>query len=248
MPFVTTTPVNQPFGSTANIGATSGSYFQLNNPGYSTIGANINPDGGGIVHFYGSFDGVNYDDITLRQLGNDGYSYECSGSSPANYIGSISALRSIRFVNKTGSAAPCSVVGTMSAAVSTLEGIENGPPPHKFGNKLIHIGFNVAGTTVTDSGLYTASPRHKFVVTDLTFGLASAAATTVTFHEGSGNAGDSNKWVFSTYCNLANNAAEQVDAGFSTPHVADGPQTTLYLTTSTAVTMRGIIHGYETEE
>lgn len=247
MSFVTTTPINQPFGTSGNIGAASGSYFQLNNPGYSSIGFNANPDGGGIIHFYGSFDGVNYDDITMRQLGDDGYSYECSGSVSANYIGSISSLRAIRFANKTGSAAPCSIVGVMSAAVSTLEGIENGPPPHKIGNKLIHIGFDISGQTVTNSGLYTASPRHKFVVTDLTFGISSSTATTVTFHEGSGTAPDPSKWVFSTYCNLANNAAQQVGAGFVTPHVADGFQSVLCLSTSSAVTMRGIIHGYETE-
>lgn len=247
MPFVNNTPLNRPFGSVGNIPATSGSYFQLDNPSYSTIGANINPDGGGVVNFLGSFDGVNYDQITLRQIGSDGYSYECSGSSPANYIGSISALRSIRFANKTGSLSPCSVVGMMSAEMSTIEGIENGPPPHRFGNKLIHMGFDVSNSTVSNSGLYTAAPRHKFVLTDLTFGIASAAATTITFHEGSGTASNPSQWVFSTYCNLPNNSTEQVTAGFSTPHVADNEQSTLYLTTSTAVTMRGIIHGYETE-
>jgi hypothetical protein len=247
MPFVTTTPVNQPFGSARNIPAASGSYFQLENPGYSTLGANINPDGGGLVHFYGSFDGVNYDDITLRQMGDDGYSYECSGNAPANYIGSIAALKSIRFVNKTGSASPCSVVGVMSAEMSTLEGIENGPAPHKIGNKLIHFGFAVNGTMATDSGLYTASPRHKFVVTDISFGVSSAAASSITFHEGSGNVGDTSKWVFATYSNLANNATSFSAMSFQTPFVAESYQSTFYLTTSAAVTMRGIVHGYETE-
>jgi hypothetical protein len=247
MPFVTTTPVNHPFGSAGNIPAASGAYFELHNPGYSTIGANINPDGGAVIRFYGSFDGVNYDDMTLRQMGDDGYTFECSGSSPDNFIGSISSLKSIRFVNKTGSPSPCSVVGVMSAGVSTLEGIENGPAPHRFGNKLFHIGFDASSSTITNSGIYTPSPRHKFVITDLTFGLASAAATSVTFHEGSGTASNPSKWVFSTYCNLPNNSAEQVTAEFNTPHVADNTESTLYLTTSTAVTMRGIIHGYEAE-
>jgi len=245
MPFITTTPVNQPFGQIGNIAATSGAYFELNNPGYSTIGFHADPDGGGIIKYYGSFDGINYADMTMRQLDSDGYTFECSGAQ--DYIGSIAAYRSVRFVNKTGSATACTVMGVMSEAASTLEGIENGPAPHRFGNQLVSVGFDVVAAIVTNSGLYMPSPRHKFVVTDITFGIASAAATSITFHEGSGNAGVPNKWAFATYANLGGSEAAQISAGFNTPYVAGQAEVGLFLTTSTAVTMRGTIHGYQTE-
>ena len=246
MPFVTTTPQSHAFGSLYNIPVTSGAYFELNNPGFATLGFHADPDGDGIIRYQGSFDGINYTEMTMRQMDGDGYTFECSGAE--DYIGSIASLRSIRFVNKTGSSSPCTVMGVMSVEASTLEGIENGAAPHRFGHQLISVGFDVTAGIVANSGLFFPAPRHKFIVTDVSFGIASAAATTITFHEGSGNANIPNKWVFSTYANLANNAAEQINAGFNTPYVASQAEAGLYLTTSTAVTMRGIIHGYNAEE
>lgn len=232
------------FGAANNLPTGSGSYFEVDTQGYPTIGFNIQPPNNGYTQFQGSFDGINFEAFTLRQLGNDGYSQ--SADIAENYIGSVSSFRKVRFVNVTGALQTGTIIGTLSNQVSTLEGIEHNSPPHKFGNALFHIGVNVSGTA-TDSGIFFPSNRNKFAVTHLTFGASSTAGSYITLHEGSGTVGDPDKWVFTTYLKSNPTDTQLINLSFTTPHIADFVGSGLYLTVSNDAILRGVIYGYETE-
>jgi len=231
------------FGFSNNIPTGSGQYLEINNPNCSSIGFHINPPNNGWVQFKGSFDGVNYSDITFRQIGDDGYAQETN--EVADYIGSINGLRSIRFSNYTGSNTTGTVVGTFSTTVSTLEGIENGPAPHKFGNLLFHKGINVSGLAFNNSGIYFPQDRHKFAVTNINMGISSQQGAYITFHEGSGTQDDANHWVFSTYIKASTTDTQLITLNLSTPFVSNNFNSGLFLTVTGPTTIRGVLHGYQ---
>jgi hypothetical protein len=238
-------PASIPFGYSGNIPVSSGDFFEINNNGYSTIAFNCQCPPQGAVSFRASFDGVNFDSVTFRQMGNDGYTQESSEDS--NYIGSVIGARKIRFVNLTGAANSGTIMGTLSRDASILEGLEHSSPPHKFGNALFHMGINVSGSSIQNSGLFFPSKRHKFAVSYISLSVSSQNGTYITFHEGSGTAGDPSKWIISNYVKVNSNDTQFLNAVLSTPFVAADLNSGLFLTVEGDATIRGVVHGYETE-
>ena len=233
------------FGHSGNLSPVSGSYLEIENSGFSTIAFHITPPNNGWTQYQGSFDNVNFSPITFRQVGNDGYTQESAVSE--DYIGSIVGCSKIRFVNMTGALVSGTVMGTLSKQLSIIEGIEHSSPPHKFGNTLFHIGFSITGGSVNNSGLYFPTARHKFVITYLNMSASSQNGSYITFHEGSGTQDNPEKWVLSTYMKGAANDTQNINGNFTTPYVADGITSGLYLTTTANALVRGVIHGYEAE-
>ncbi len=233
------------FGQPNNIPIASGAYCEVWNPGMSTICFHITPPNNGWVQYQGTFDGINYTPITLRQVGDDGYSQE--SSVPEDYIGSVIGLKSLRFVNMTGASAVGTVMGTFNRQVSTLEGIENDAPPHKFGNSLFHLGINITGAAVADQLLYHPSSRHKVAITHISMGTASTNGSNITVYEGSGMASDPNRWVFSTYVKAPVSDTVNISPSFLTPWVSQYYGSGIYITTDGVTTVRGVVHGYQTE-
>lgn len=233
------------FGASGNIPSGSGSFVEFDSYGYSTAAFRINVPSQGLIQFQGTFDGINYNDITFRQIGNDGYSQESFES--ADYIGSIIGTRKLRFLNVTGALNSGSVMGTLSKNVSILEGVEHNNPPHKFGNVLFHIGVNVSGNSFSNSGLFFPQPRHKFAVSYLAMSVSSQAGAYITFHEGSGTSADASQWVFSTYIKASSNDTQFMNAVLNTPYVSSNARSGLFLTVEGNALLRGVVHGYETE-
>lgn len=234
------------FGFSGNMPSGSGSFYEVDSFGYSTATFNVQPPNQGTIQFTASFDGVNFDSITFRQMGDDGYSQESYQS--ANYIGSILGSKKLRFVNMSGALNSGSIIGTFSKEVGILEGVEHNNPPHKFGNALFHLGINVSGASISNSGLYFPRPRHKFAVTYVALGMSSQNGSFITLHEGSGTAGNASQWIFTTYTKSSTNDTQFVNAVLNTPYVASNFHSGLFLSVEGGVaTIRGVIHGYETE-
>lgn len=238
-------PASTDFGSPSNIPAISGSYVQVENRGYSTVGLHVVPPSGGRVLFYGSFDGEHYTNFTFRQIGSDGYSQEAYVEE--DYVGSIIGAKALRFVNVSGGSSDGTVAGTLSTPVCTLEGIEHGAPPHKFGNELFHVGFHMSDGAFSNSGLYQPTARRKFVITYISMGVASADGTNITFHEGSGTSTSPNKWIFTTYVKSPSTNTQLINAGFTTPYVASSLETPFCISSDGSATIRGVAHGYSAE-
>jgi len=234
------------FGYSGNMPSGSGSYYEIDSFGYSTAAFNVQTPSQGTVQFTASFDGVNYDSVTFRQMGDDGYSQEAAETS--NYIGSVVGSRKLRFVNASGAFSSGTVMGTLSKEVCVLEGVEHNSPPHKFGNALFHIGINFSGNAFSNSGLYFPQPRHKFAVTYVSLAMASQNGAFITLHEGSGTAANASQWIFTTFTRNSTNDTQLVNAVLSTPYVSSDFQSGLFLSVQgNDAIVRGVVHGYETE-
>lgn len=121
------------FGSAGNLGFALNSEFIFTNTlGYSSICFRLTIPLGATVSFKASFDGTTYENLTLRQLGNDGYIQ--SSSESGAYIGSISCARLVKVLVTAVGTVIGSVVGRATREVSTIEGIENAAPDEFFLN------------------------------------------------------------------------------------------------------------------
>lgn len=117
----------QEIGALNNIGSGINSYFEYENEyGFNNISVHVAPPSGGTIEFLGTFDGRNWFDCLLRGTSNNGYIKECS--YPNDYVGSIAGMRKIKFNVSSAGTTSGTIEGTVQAEVSTLEGVENGPP------------------------------------------------------------------------------------------------------------------------
>ncbi len=214
-----------------------------NTDGFSSIGFNMAIPSGSTIRFEGSFDGTNFGSIQLRELSSNGYTQTTDHSE--DYIGSISTLRKIRLKTISAGTTTGWAAGRLGREAATLEGAENSPPPHRFGNELFHRGFSGVGT-LTNKLLYTPPSGNKFAITYLSFSVNSSAGSNVTFHEGSSTVNSPNSWMFSAFVDTPAGDADIVTQIFSTPFVSSATNSGLYITTDGSVTVRGVFHGYNT--
>ena len=133
---------------------------------YSSVGFNITPPNGGKVQFQGTFDGVNYTPITLREIGENGYTQ--ISLIKEDYLGSISCLRAIKVKVIVAGVSDGVVAGKMSKISSTVEGIEHAAAPHLFGYKIYKKSFEFS-IAQTNTILITPNAGKKWVITDLIF-------------------------------------------------------------------------------
>lgn len=224
---------------TGTLGAT---YILDNSSAHSTIGFHLTIPSGGQVQFEGSYDDSHYSPIQLRELSSNGYIQSSEVSE--DYIGSVAALRKIRFNVISGGAADGSVAGRLCKDVSTLEGIENSAPPHRFGNTLFHKGFSLSATTASNTVVYTPPAYSKFVISYISFGASSPLGANIIFHETPDTGVNSNNWVFSTYLKSSATDTQFFNAVINTPFVASGTGTSFCLTVDASTTLRGVVHGY----
>lgn len=121
------------FGAASNLAASiSSAYTYTNSKGMNTITFYLTIPTGGTVMFESTVDGINWTGCTLRQKSGDNYIQ--SATTNGEFIGSISAARSFRVRVTSIGSAPGSVIGRAGKQVSTLEGIENGPPDEFYFN------------------------------------------------------------------------------------------------------------------
>lgn len=132
--------------------------------GYNSIGFHLKPPTGGKVVFEGSFDGINFTPITVRELSSNGYVQ--ASSIEEDYIGSVSALRSIRLKVVTAGTANGAIAGRITDNVSTIEGIEQGSAPHNFGYEIKKVSFEFL-IPQTNAIILTPTSGKRWVITDL---------------------------------------------------------------------------------
>lgn len=222
-----------------------GSSFCFNNTyGHSSIGFHLNMPDGGKIQFQGTYDGVNYTPIQMRELSSNGYVQ--TSLHTEDYLGSISALKKIQFIRTEAGTIPATAVGRTCQDAATLEGIENANPPHRFGNELFHKGFSLTNGSTGNMDIYQPPTGNKFVLTYLSFGVISTAGANVTFHEIHDTGVNQDHWVFSTFVKTSANESQFFNVTFPTPFVASGLNNHLHFTTDASVSMRGVIHGYNT--
>lgn len=233
------TLIQYQFGSTGNLAAANNSVFTINNDrGFSSIAFRLTVPTSGTVTFEGTFDGTNWSSFVMRQIGDDGYIQ--STSTTGDYIGSIASVRAFRVrVSSAGSAAG-SVIGVASEEACTLEGIENSAAPHKFGFAAVRKGFSFT-TTQTAASIWAPATGRKFVVTDLILSVATDGNVKI-FDETDAAA----NWLINADFTVTGVAgSNQFPINLRTPFVSSTTNNNLKITTSTTMTVRGTVFGYE---
>lgn len=228
------------FGMPGDIGENVDDVYVVDNSGgYATIAMRINVPTGGTCCFEASFDGINWEGITLRDVANDVYSQTTDNGNP--FIGSIVGTRLFRVRTCVAGSAPGTVRGALHRQVSTLEGIEFGWPPHRFGFVPVHkdVSFSSAQT---DAAIWTPDTGAKFVLTDLTVICGGTTDSVVTIFDGS-NVTDNR--LFKGTIDVSNNKQYSFSHAYTTPMVSSAVDNVLKLTTTGAITIDIVAHGYE---
>lgn len=119
-------PMTQ-FGSSGNLSQALGSIVTVSNAdGYAGATFTLTCPSGSMVALEATYDGFNWFSTTFRRIGNDGYIQQTSGVD--SYIGSIAGAQSFRARVIQSGFTTGTLIGSLQRYVSTLEGIENGPP------------------------------------------------------------------------------------------------------------------------
>lgn len=218
-------------------------YIIENNGAYSTIGFHVMSPSGLIINFFGSFDGTNYEAITFRNIGSDGYTQKDESDGTVDcYIGSIAALKRIKFSNQNGLTGARCVAGRMVSQLSVLEGIEHSAPPHKFGGDPFHRGIYLNNTTGSGILVYQPPTGFRFAITDISLSVFSAGANITLYEDGDVN--NPNSWVFSAFVKATSNDSQVYNLNLSTPFLSSSANYGLYLAADATSTVRGVVHGY----
>jgi hypothetical protein len=231
---------NKIIGWPNNLGANLDDNFTMdNNLGYSTIGFYCELPCSGSICFEATFDGINWTGINLRSIENDIYmqTTNCSG----NFIGSIIGTKAIRVRTCTAGTAPGTVRGVMDQAVSVLEGIEFGYPPHRFGFEQIHKDLSLTNAT-TGAILWAPATGKRFIITDfIIIGYGTTDATTSIFEDTDvpGNR------LFRGTIEVVTNKGFRIAHGFKTPFRASDINKILKVSTSHNLNIDISVHGYE---
>ena len=194
-----------------------------------------------MVKFQGSWTQIKWKDLTVRQMAAHGYVSQAEEEE--DYIGSCSTFQYVRFLVVRGGVTPGEIRGRFSSYPSTLEGIENSAPPHKFGCKLNSTDFTFTSVTSNGTICFPEHTYHKLVVGDLHF-TVNDANTLVTVSDGSLAEGHH---IFRGNIKPAGGQTVFVPISFSLPHVFNGTNRPLCFSQTGAATVDGVVHYYETE-
>jgi hypothetical protein len=210
--------------------------YDISVDGYNGVGLHIKPPTGGRIEFEGSFDGVNFTAITLREVGANGYTQ--GASYEEDYIGSIACLAKIRFRTGIAGSAPGSCGGRMTVPSNTLEGIEHGNAPHNIGYLVVTKHINFTGS-IYNHPLWVPAPLKKPVITDIHFTVDDETKIMIT--DGAVGLGS---YLFNAHFKPGAGKTEYVPLSFRTPHVTtrDG---TVYYSQDDIANVIGVMHGYE---
>jgi hypothetical protein len=228
------------FGITGNLSGTLNSTLDIDNSkGASFISCNITPPTNGTIDFQLSFDGINFESFTLRSTSNDIFVSKVTATDVL--IGSIIGAKVIRFKTSVAGIAAGSIVGTLNMSSATIESIEFGYPPHRFGFIPIHKDAEYT-TQQTAAAIWTPATGKKVVVTDLDVIVGGATDGTISIFNGAGDV--TGERVFRATVDVSTNKNFIYSKNFKTPFIGtvDGA---IKVTTSAAVTVNILLHGYE---
>lgn len=224
-------------GFSSSLSETLGATYTLDCEGFVGIGLHVVPPTGGQIAFEGSYDGVNFSAITLREVGANGYTQKCVATE--DYIGSIACLAKVRFRTSVGGSAPGSIGGRMNQTGSTIEGIEHGNAPH-------NIGYPVMAKTLAFTGsvynypVWIPATGKKWVITDIHFTIDASSVVTI-----ADGYVESRDFLFKGSFKPAAGQSAFVPVVFALPHVAHSSTGSLTFTQTATANVDGVIHGYE---
>lgn len=223
-------------GFSSALSQTFGATYDVNVDGYNGIGFHVVPPTGGQIDFEGSYDGINWTAITLREIGADGYTQRTSVAE--DFIGSIACLTKIRFRTSVGGSSPGSVGGRMTVPSNTLEGVEHGNPPHLIGYPCVVKAVFCSGSSY-NLPVWVPATGKRAVVTDVMLTVDSTAVVTL-----SDGAVSLNDWIIYSSVKVTAGDSKIIAQNFRTPHVTHQSGGTVYIT-QTAGSVTGVLHGYE---
>ncbi len=228
------------FGESDNLGKNENdSVVFSNTSGYSTIGFCCIPPTDGEVIFEGSFDGINYESITLRGINSDVLSN--TASTVDNYVGSIAGLRLFRARTSTVGSANGTIMGRGQRDAAIIETVEFDAPPHKFGYVPIHKNASYTDTQ-TNSVIWDVTSDKKFVITDLIITCSGNTDAQVKVFDETDSDGN---YIFKGTIDVSNNKQFSFNHSFVTPFIADANNNSLKVTTSAGIDIDIVVHGYE---
>jgi len=223
-----------------SIAGTLGSTYTLPVNGATSVGFKLIRPTNATIIFEASWDGVNWIDITLRQMGAHGYSTQTKEDEA--WIGSLSTFQFFRLRVTSGGTGIGTIIGKFSATMSTLEGIENANMPHRIGATVESRAFNYSAAVSNGTIWAPGSTDHRLYITDIHFTVD--ANTVVTFCDGSYA---ENRHIFTGAFKPASATSQYVPISFSLPHVFSGANRALMLTSTATANVQGVVHGYEAE-
>jgi hypothetical protein len=153
------------FGSVGNLNETLNSTAVLvNRLGHNTMGFHCSPPTGGAITFETSYDGINWEETTIRGVTTDTLSSEIT--TAGRFIASISTNRAVRFKTSAVGSAPGTVMGRTARDASVIETIEFGHPPHKMGYPEQRRWENFSAIE-TDTIIWAPATGKAIVLTDI---------------------------------------------------------------------------------
>lgn len=208
-----------------------------NSPGFVAMAFHIIPPTNGTVRFESTFDGINWDGATGREIGADGYT-QLSDGEESFYL-SIAGARKVRFRTTIAGSADGSVAGQAFSFPVTIEGIEHGSAPHAIGHAPVYRDFSFT-TQQTNTDLWIPEASHRFVITDINYSTIDAGI--ITFFDQTNATGNI---IHQIQTVPPTGVGQFVPVRFVMPYVSDAIDNRVRLTTSAAMTIRGVISGYE---
>lgn len=214
-------------------------YTLVNPCAAATIGFHLTMPTDARVEFEGSFDLVNWISITYREIGGDGFRNHAHQDE--DFIGSIAALRAVRWRTSEAGSAPGSVAGRIIDPPSTVEGIEHGNPPHNIGVNIWRAGIDISGV-VADQTIKSPSavyhPR-RLIITG--YALSMSGTGTIRLFDETNSA---DNWIFAGEVK-SNDQSVISNHTFSPPFVTSAAGNSVKATTTSSATVFGTITGYE---
>lgn len=227
---------------TTAIGGNLNDAFTIATGGAASLGLHVEPPPGARIVFEGSWMGNEWNVVTLREMGSNGY--VTFSEVHEDYIGSVASLRFFRVrVIRQGTGEPGHITGKFSNTLSTIEGIEHGYMPHKIGAAVQAKSFEFTQITSNGTIALPLDATRKLVVTDIHFTVADVASVVI-FSDGS--LADS-KYIFRGNMKPVGGASIFVPISYTLPHVFSGTNRPLCFTQSAAATVDGVVHYYESE-
>ncbi len=228
------------FGYSNNLGENLNDAVAFENKGgFSTIGFHLVPPVGGTVAFEASFDEVNWELITLRGINSDVIAQ--TADTEDDFIGSIAAGRSFRVRTSVAGSAAGTVIGRAQRDAAIIETIEFGPPPDKIGYATVHKDASYT-TAQTNTAFWTPASGKKFVLTDITIVVGGVIDGVLTIFDETNASGSI---LFKGTIDVSNNKQFTYGHAFRIPHVGASADNVMKVTTTTAMTVDIVTHGYE---
>ena len=226
------------FGSTGNLGGNVNDAVTISVSGYSSIGFKATAPTGGIVCFEASFDGITFERVSMRSITDDVIESETNNGS--NFVGSVSGARLFRWRTSSAGSAPGTIIGQVLGPVSTLEGQEFGPPPHRFGYAPIHADASYT-TAQTNTVVYQVPVGYVGVATDIVIVISGTTDCQVKLFDETDSAGN---YLFKGSIEVATKKNFIFSHAFRTPFVFSGAGHALKITTSADCDLDFMGHGY----